>query len=34
MIRSHLGNIQLKLDEAAGAALSVEVRMRLIGELN
>jgi len=34
VIRSHLGNIQLKLDESAGAALSVEVRMRLIAELN
>lgn len=34
MILSILGNAELKLNEAAGPALGVEVRMRLIGEMS
>ena len=34
MIVTHLNNIQAKLDEAAGGAVAVEMRMRLIGELD
>jgi hypothetical protein len=34
MVLLHLGNIELKLNEIAGPALGMELRMRLIGELN
>lgn len=33
MVITHLNNLQLKLDEACGGAVAVELRMRLIGEL-
>lgn len=33
-IRQHLQNIQLKLEKAAGLAVTTELRMRLIGQLS
>ena len=30
---TNLNNIQLKLEAASGAAVAVEIRMRLIGQL-